>query len=93
MRTLAVSLLVAFSAHAADGGTPLPESHVVLLPSGACLTEAMACMPGAEAVNFDIELRSAQAERDTLRSAVIWSTAAGVAVTALAVLAAAYAKK
>lgn len=94
---IAVALLLTCPVAAAevDGGVPLAEYHVELLPAGAVLPAPAACMPPKEAQAFDVALRTAEGDRDGFRaeieagggSTVRWamiSLAIGFAVGAVA---------
>lgn len=86
MKLVALSLLIAFTANAADGGW-----DVEFLDAGTTLAQPMVCVAPNDAVSLDIELRSAESERDTYKTATAWSIAAGVVMTVAAGVAAAYA--
>lgn len=76
MKTIAVVLLLAFAAHAADGGY-----DIELLDSGTVLLEPMACMTPADVQRLDIDFRAAEADARGYRTAAVAATTAAAVVT------------
>lgn len=73
MRTVAIALALLLSLPAAaeaDGGTPLAEFHLELVPAGTTLPAPAACMPPQEAQAFDRALRTAEGDRDGFREEI-----------------------
>ena len=87
MKAIALSLLVAFAAHAADGGYDIREYD-----AGTVLDAPLACLPLPDAQRLDIDFRATEGDRDGYRAAFLAMTGAGLVVTVVAgVLAAALA--
>lgn len=90
MKAVALALVLSLTAFAEpDGGL-----DVELLDAGTVLPAQMVCMPGPDAQRLDLGLRTAESERDQLKTWLLIAPPAALLLGAIAGgLIAAFAKK